>query len=75
MDEKRTRDGAASTAGYATQEGKKHKKSDHASQLLRENDCAMDARCNNENIHFWSVGLEGDSTHLPHNLNGYKQSL
>ena len=50
------------TAGLARKEYKKRKIGDHASQLLRDIDLTMGARCRIGHIHFWPIGLEGDGT-------------
>ena len=60
--EKRARADKVGTAGLAREEHKKEKIGDHASQLLRDNDLTMEARCVSNHIHVWPIGLEGDGT-------------
>ena len=58
--DKAARANTMGVAGLAREDFKRTKAGDHTSQLLRDNDLTMTARCGLEGIHFWPVGLEGD---------------
>ena len=58
--DKAARANTMGVAGLAREDFKRTKVGDHTSQLLRDNDLTMTARCGLEGIHFWPVGLEGD---------------